>query len=149
MQHVVEPRHCHGNDGHAQLDRDAKQAVVKLADLAGERAMPFREPQNRVTRIDFRTNRLAQRLQRTPAVFRHGNGAARLHEPAVERVVEVGFELDALLEMRRRGVHRDVIEMARVILDEEVLRLGVDPRVHLMRPLVEGERQLELAVQAL
>jgi len=59
----------------------------------------------------------------------------------------VGFDLDALLEVRSRCVHRNVIEVARVILDEEVLRLGVDPRVHLMRLLVEGERQLELAVQ--
>ena len=61
----------------------------------------------------------------------------------------MAFELDALLEMGRCRVHRDVIEMAAVVLNEQVFRIGVDVRVHAVGVLVERERELELAVEAL
>src|SRR5260370_2198795 len=116
-----------GNDGDAELLREAEAAVLEFVDAAVAGAVGFGKNDEGGAAIDRVLGEAPHALDVGGAAHvGDGNVAETLHEPAVGENFEVGFELPAAHELRNHAVEDERVEDVHVIDHEEAGALGIE-----------------------
>src|SRR6267378_3503645 len=116
-----------GHDGNAELLRDAEAAVLELIHVAVPRPLGLGKNNQAGAAIRgvLREPPHALQIGRAPDI-RHRDVAEPLHQPAVRRNLEVGFQLPSADKLRDRAVEHERIEKIDVIGHEERSAVGIE-----------------------
>jgi len=116
-----------GYDGNAELLRDAEAAVLELIHVAIARPLGLGKNNQAGAAIHgvLREPPHALQIGRAPDI-RHRDVAEALHQPAVRRNLEMGFQLPSADKLRDRAVKHEGIEKIDVIGHEERSAVGIE-----------------------
>ena len=100
-----------GNNGHAELLRDAKSAILEFINVADARALGLREDDQTCSRINGCLCQAPHAFQiRGAPHIGNGNVAKALHEPAVRGNLEVRFQFPATDKLRNGAVQHEGVK---------------------------------------
>jgi len=116
-----------GNDGDADLLREAETAVLEFVDVAVAGALGLGKNDEAGAAVDGVLREAPHALDVGGAArIRDGDIAEAFHEPAVGGYFEMGFKFPAARELRNRAIEHERIENVDVIDHEEAGALGIE-----------------------
>src|ERR1700675_186326 len=108
------------DDGNAKLLGEAEAAFFEAVEVAVAGALGFGEDDEADAAVDGFLREPPETLQIPgTADTGHGHVAETLHQPAINRDAEMGFEFPAADELRNRAIEDEGIEQVDVIHHEE------------------------------
>src|SRR6266702_4684786 len=138
------------HDRNAKLLRHAKAAVLKLTHLPVARPPGLRKNDQAGAAVDRVLREPPHTFQvRRPPHIRDWDVAEALHQPAVRRNLEMGFQLPSAHKLRDRAVQHKRVEKVDVIGHEETCPQGVETAREAQLDLRAGKKRDAFAEGAL